>query len=112
MRGGPTIRQQIDRRPVDVVVLVLQRLFFQTVDKHLEIGLGDTAEECIRRCVVEINHRVLQPFLCNSALRAFTSRLTRADGGGLVSGNRIVPFEISYPLSSVACARLTAALIG
>jgi hypothetical protein len=45
MGGRPTVRQQIDRRPVDVVVLVLQRLFFQTVHEHLEIRLGDAAEE-------------------------------------------------------------------
>ena len=31
MSAGPPVRQQIDRRPVDVVVLVLQRLFFQVV---------------------------------------------------------------------------------
>jgi hypothetical protein len=51
-------------------------------------------------------------FVRTSAIRAFTSRLTSADGGGLSSGNRIVPFEVSYPASSAAWARLTAALIG
>jgi hypothetical protein len=51
-------------------------------------------------------------FLRNSAIRAFTSRLTRADGSGLANGNRIVPFEVSYPLSSAAWARLIAAVIG
>ena len=39
MGSGATIRQQIDRREVDVVVLVLRRLFFQAIDKNLEIGL-------------------------------------------------------------------------
>src|SRR4051794_6889477 len=52
------------------------------------------------------------PFVRNSAIRALTSRLTRADGSGLVSGNRIVPFEVSYPFSSAAWARLIAAVIG
>jgi len=52
------------------------------------------------------------PFLCNSAIRALTSRRTRADGGGFVSGNRMVPFEVSYPLRSAAWARLIAAVIG
>src|SRR5712692_412050 len=48
----------------------------------------------------------------NSAIRALTSLFTRAGGAGLVSGNRMVPFEVAYPLSSAAWARLTAALIG
>ena len=52
------------------------------------------------------------PFVRNSAIRALTSRLTRAEGSGLVSENRIVPFEVSYPFSSAVWARLTAALIG
>ena len=60
MGGGSTVRQQIDRRPVDVVVLVLRGLFFQTVDKNLEISLGDAADELIRRRVIKINHCVLQ----------------------------------------------------
>src|SRR5438552_18907426 len=67
MGGGPAVRQQIDRRPVDVVVLVLQGLFFQTVDKHLEISLGDAADELIRRCVIKINHRKVSPVCSGSA---------------------------------------------
>src|SRR5207244_616139 len=51
-------------------------------------------------------------FSRNSARRAFTSRLTKADGTGWLRGNRIVPFEVSYPLISVRSARLTAALSG
>ena len=47
-----------------------------------------------------------------SATRAFTSRLTRAAGGGLSRGKRIVPFEVWYPSSSAAWARSDAALIG
>src|SRR6202040_1568489 len=78
MSSRPPVRQHIDRRPVYVVVLVLQRLFFQTVDKHLEIRLGDAPEEFIRRCVIEINHCAPYPSLRNSGIRAFTSRLTRA----------------------------------
>ena len=45
MGSGPTVRQQIDRRPFDIVVLVLRGLFFQTVNKYLEISLGDAADE-------------------------------------------------------------------
>src|SRR5438128_995516 len=48
MGGGSTVRQQIDCRQVNVVVLVFRRLFFKTVDKNLEIGLGDAADELIR----------------------------------------------------------------
>ena len=60
MGSGPTVRQQIDRRPVDIVVLVLRGLFFKTVHKNLEICLGDAADELIRRSVIKINHCVLQ----------------------------------------------------
>ena len=52
------------------------------------------------------------PFLRNSTSRAFTSRLTRAAGTGLLSGSRIVPFDVSYPVRSIAWARANAALIG
>ena len=45
-------------------------------------------------------------------MRAFTSRFTRPDGIGLLDGKRIVPFDISYPLSSAECLRLIAAVIG
>jgi hypothetical protein len=47
-----------------------------------------------------------------SAMRDSTSRFTKADGIGLVSGNRIVPFDVSYLLSSFAWARLIATVIG
>ena len=49
----------------------------------------------------------------NSAIRAFTSRVTSADGSGASSGNRMVPLpEVSYPLISAASARVVAALSG
>lgn len=60
MGGGPAVRQQIDRRPVEVVVLVLRGLFYQSVDKNVEISLGDAADELIRRRVIKINHGKLQ----------------------------------------------------
>lgn len=56
MGGGPTIRHDIDRPLFDEVVLVLRGLFLQSVNKNLEIGLGDAADQLIRRCIVEINH--------------------------------------------------------
>ena len=59
MGGGPAVRDHIDRRDVDVVVLVFRRLFFQSVDKNLEISLGDAADELIRRRVIKINHCML-----------------------------------------------------
>ena len=59
MGGGPTVRDHIDRRQVDVVVLVFRGLFFQSIDKDLEISLGDAADELIRRRVIKINHCVL-----------------------------------------------------
>jgi hypothetical protein len=62
--------------------------------------------------IVKLGYLVL-PFFCgNSAMRAFTSRLTRPDRSGLASGNRTVPFEVSYPSSSAEWARFTAAVIG
>ena len=59
MGGGPAIRDHIDRGDVDVVVLVFRRLFFQSVDKNLEIGIGDAADKLIRRRVIKINHCML-----------------------------------------------------
>ena len=76
MGGGPTVRQQIDRCPINVVVLVLRGLFLQTVDKNLEISLGDGAEELIRRCVVEINHCVLHRLTLMVRLKPDTTYLT------------------------------------
>jgi hypothetical protein len=37
---------------------------------------------------------------------------TSAAGGGWVRGNRIVPFEVAYPLRAAAWARLIALVIG
>src|SRR5262249_54551145 len=48
----------------------------------------------------------------SSATRALTSRLTSLDRIGRASGNRTVPFEVSYPASSAAWARRIAAVIG
>ena len=59
MLGGSTVSQQVDRGRIDVVVPIFRRLFFQTIDEHLQIGLGETADELIRRCVVEIDHVTL-----------------------------------------------------
>jgi len=50
--------------------------------------------------------------LRTSAIRAFTSLVTSAAAGGLVSGNRIVPVDISTPRRSSANLRRIAAVIG
>ena len=58
MGGGPTVCRYVDCLAGDVVVLVLRGLFFQPVDEHLQIRLGDAANELIGRRVVQINHCV------------------------------------------------------
>lgn len=48
----------------------------------------------------------------NSAIRALTSRLTSTEGGSFRRGNRIVPFEVWYPLRAAEWARFIAAVSG
>ena len=77
MLGGSTISQHVNRGRVDVVIPILRRLFFQTVDQHLQIRLGETADELIRRCVIEIDHVTLA---CKMRCRLRPHRATRAAG--------------------------------
>jgi hypothetical protein len=58
-------------------------------------------------------NRLYRPYFASfSSIRAFTIFLTRAGGGGLPIGNRIVPFATSYRLSSSAKRSTTAGLAG
>ena len=75
MGGGSTIRHHIDRRLVDVVILVLRGLFLQSVDKNLAIGLGDAADQLIRRHVIKINHCMLPRTTCLANGRASAAAL-------------------------------------
>ena len=56
--------------------------------------------------------RVFFLFARLSAARALTIFFTSAAGIGLSSGNRIVPFDVSYFASSAAFARLTSPISG
>src|SRR5439155_2734395 len=46
----------VDCRRVDVVVVVVERLFFESVDQHLQVCFGDRADQLVSRVVVKINH--------------------------------------------------------
>ena len=50
--GGLAVGDHVDRRGVDVVVLIVDAFFFERVDQHLQIGFGDASEQLDswRRC--------------------------------------------------------------
>ena len=50
------VADDVDGRSIDVVVLVLGRLFLESVLKHFQIGFGNRSDEQVRFVVVEIDH--------------------------------------------------------
>ena len=64
----------------------------------------------IARRFGEVGQRTFLLSFC--ATRAFTSFFTRVAGSGLSKGKRIVPLDVSYPLSSLWKASTTDPLIG
>jgi hypothetical protein len=75
--GSPAIRDRINGRGVDIVVLVLRRFLLELIDEHLQIGFRDRAEKLIGRVVYT---SIISDFLSLLSARHKPLFTTKNDG--------------------------------
>jgi hypothetical protein len=50
-----------------LLIPILSGLFFQTLDKHLQFGFGESTEKLIGGVIVEIDHETITSKGCSTA---------------------------------------------
>src|SRR5215475_274465 len=100
MVAGAAVSEQVDRRGVDVVVLICGGFLLQAVDQHLEIRLRDAAEQLVGFGVVQIDHRALRSIL----------ELSPTGGSGMRFAEGLT-MRFPLPLGRYASRRATRRLV-
>jgi hypothetical protein len=56
MLGRSAVGHDVDGLGCDVVIVVVERFFFQRIDQYLQVGLSNRTNQLIGILVIDINH--------------------------------------------------------